>query len=113
MARTDGLKKTPGITKANARELQKRSVEKRQQNIAERKVMHDIVIERVSEEDRAAICDALKEKAKNGDKDAIKLLLQLMGEMPDDKQVIDLKVPTITEADAELLKAVQSRYEAQ
>ena len=113
MGRTDGLKKTPGITKENARELQKRSVEKRQQNIAERKVMHDIVIERVSEEDRAAICDALKEKAKNGDKDAIKLLLQLMGEMPNEKQEIDLKMPTISEADAALLKAVQSRYEAQ
>ena len=109
MARTDGLKKTPGITKENARELQKRSVEKRQQNIAERKVMHDIVIERVSEEDRAAICDALKEKAKNGDKDSIKLLLQLMGEMPDEKMNIGMTLNALTDADRSLLAKVDGR----
>ena len=90
MARTDGLKKTPGITKENAAEMQRLSREKRKQNIAERKVMRDIVLERVSAEDRAAICDALLEKAKGADKDSIKLLLQLMGEMPDEKMNIGM-----------------------
>ena len=109
MGKTDGLKKTPGITKENAAEMQRLSREKRKQNIAERKVMRDIVLERVSAEDRAAICDALKEKAKTADKDAIKLLLQLMGEMPDEKMNIGMTLNALTDADRSLLKAVEER----
>lgn len=109
MARTDGLKKTPGITKENAAEMQRLSREKRKQNIAERKVMRDIVLERVSAEDRAAICDALLEKAKGADKDSIKLLLQLMGEMPDEKMNIGMTLNALTEADRSLLAKVDGR----
>lgn len=109
MGKTDGLKKTPGITKENAREMQLLSAQKRQQNIAERKVMRDIVLERVSAEDRAAICDALKEKAKGADKDAIKLLLQLMGEMPDEKMNIGMTLNALTDADRSLLEKVDRR----
>ena len=109
MGKTDGLKKTPGITKENAAEMQRLSREKRKQNIAERKVMRDIVLERVSAEDRAASCDALKEKAKSADKDAIKLLLQLMGEMPDEKLNIGMTVNALTEADRSLLEKVDGR----
>lgn len=98
-----------GITKENAVEMQRRSAEKKKQNIAERKVMRDIVLERVSAEDRAAICDALKEKAKTADKDAIKLLLQLMGEMPDEKMNIGMTLNALTDADRSLLKAVEER----
>ena len=109
MARTDGLKKTPGITKENAAEMQRLSREKRKQNIAERKVMRDIVLERVSAEDRAAICDALLEKAKGADKDSIKLLLQLMGEMPDEKMNIGMTLNALTDADRSLLAKVDGR----
>ena len=109
MGKTDGLKKTPGITKENAAEMQRLSREKRKQNIAERKVMRDIVLERVSAEDRAAICDALLEKAKGADKDSIKLLLQLMGEMPDEKMNIGMTLNALTEADRSLLAKVDGR----
>lgn len=109
MAKTDGLKKTPGITKENAAEMARRATQKRKENAAERKVMRDIVLERVSAEDRAAICDALKEKAKNADKDAIKLLLQLMGELPDEKLNIGMTVNALTEADRSLLERVDGR----
>ena len=109
MGKTDGLKKTPGITKENAAEMQRLSREKRKQNIAERKVMRDIVLERVSAEDRAAICDALLEKAKGADKDSIKLLLQLMGEMPDEKMNIGMTLNALTDADRSLLAKVDGR----
>lgn len=109
MARTDGLKKTPGITKENAREMQRRSAEKKKQNNAERRVMMDVVKSLVTEEDRAAIGHALIEKAKNGDERTIQLLLQLLGEMPDTKTNIGLTVNAITEADRSLLEKVDGR----
>ena len=109
MARTDGLKKAPGITKENAAEMQRKSREAMKRNNAERKVMREIALERVSAEDRAAICDALLYKARNGDKDSIKLLLQLLGEMPDEKMNIGMTLNALTEADRSLLKAVEER----
>lgn len=109
MGKTDGLKREGQFTRENAREMQLLSAQKRQQNIAERKVMRDIVLERVSAEDRAAICDALLEKAKGADKDAIKLLLQLMGEMPDEKMNIGMTLNALTEADRSLLAKVDGR----
>lgn len=109
MGKTDGLKRGEEITKENARERQKAAVEARKRNIAERKVMRDIVLERVSAEDRAAICDALLEKAKGGDKDSIKLLLQLMGEMPDEKMNIGMTLNALTDADRSLLAKVDGR----
>lgn len=109
MGRTDGLKREGQFTKENAAAMQKLSREKRKQNEAERKVMRDIVLERVSAEDRAAICDALLEKAKGADKDAIKLLLQLMGEMPDEKMNIGMTLNALTDADRSLLAKVDGR----
>jgi hypothetical protein len=98
-----------GITAENAAEMQKRSQEAIKRNREERKVMRDIVLERVSAEDRAAICDALLEKAKGADKDSIKLLLQLLGEMPDEKMNIGMTLNALTDADRSLLKAVEDR----
>jgi hypothetical protein len=98
-----------GITKENAAEMARKATQKRMENAAERKVMRDIVLERVSAEDRAAICDALKEKAKAADKDAIKLLLQLMGEMPDEKLNIGMTLNALTDADRSLLEKVDGR----
>lgn len=109
MGKTDGLKRGEEITKENARERQRASAEARKRNNAERKVMREIVLERVSAEDRAAICDALKEKAKTADKDAIKLLLQLMGEMPDEKMNIGMTLNALTDADRSLLEKVDRR----
>lgn len=108
MGRTDGLKKTPGITKENAREMQRLSQEKRKQNKAERLVMMDVVRKMVTEEDRAAICSALLEKARNADKDAVKMILQLLGELPDEKQTIALNMG-MSDADRRLLEKVDNR----
>lgn len=66
----------------------------------------------VTDEDRAAILSALLVKAKNADKDAVKLVLQLLGEMPDEKQTLDLKVQGLMDADRSLLNAVRERYES-
>lgn len=112
MARTDGLKKTPGITKENAREMQLLSAAKKKQNNAERMVMRDIALKRVSEEDRAAMCDALIEKARNGDEKSMTLLLQLLGEMPDAKQQLDVTVSSLSPEEKALLENVRSRYES-
>ena len=98
-----------GITKENAAEMQKRSQESLKRNREERRVMREIVLERVTAEDRAAICDALLEKAKGADKDAIKLLLQLMGEMPTEKMDIGMTVNELTAADRSLLEKVNGR----
>lgn len=98
-----------GITKENAAEMQKRSQESLKRNREERRVMREIVLERVTAEDRAAICDALLEKAKGADKDAIKLLLQLMGEMPTDKMDIGMTVNELKAADRSLLEKVGCR----
>lgn len=108
MGRTDGLKKTPGITKENAREMQRRSQEAIKRNKAERLCMMEMARKLVTEEDRAAILSALMEKAKNADKDAVKLVLQLLGEMPDEKQTIALNMG-MSEADRKLLEKVDSR----
>ena len=98
-----------GITADNAAELGRKGGQATKQNNAERKLMRDIALERVSAEDRAAICDALVEKAKGADKDSIKLLLQLLGEMPDEKMQIGMTLNALTDADRSLLKAVEDR----
>ena len=49
------------------------------------------------------------EKAKGADKDSIKLLLQLMGEMPDEKMNIGMTLNALTEADRSLLAKVDGR----
>ena len=100
------------ITKENARERQKASVEARKRNAAERLCMMEMARKLVTDEDRAAILSALLVKAKNADKDAVKLVLQLLGEMPDEKQTLDLKVQGLMDADRSLLNAVRERYES-
>jgi len=91
--------------------MQLRSVEKKKQNNAERKVMRDIALRRVSQEDREAMCDALVQKAKNGDEKSLTLLLQLLGEMPDTKIAIDASVKALSPDDIALLNTVKNRYE--
>ena len=93
--------------------MQLLSAAKKKQNNVERKMMRDIALKRVSEKDRKAMVDVLIEKSKKGDEKSMTLLLQLLGEMPDTKQTLDVKVQQMSEADTALLKAVQSRYESQ
>lgn len=108
-ARTDKLNTKGNFTPENAAEMGRRGGQQTKANKEERKLMRDIALERVSAEDRAAICDALLEKSKNGDKDSIKLLLQLLGEMPDEKMNIGMTLNALTDADRSLLKAVEGR----
>ncbi len=108
-ARKDKLNKNGNFTPENAAEMQRRSQEAIKRNREERRVMRDIVLERVTAEDRAAICDALLEKAKVADKEAIKLLLQLMGEMPTEKMDIGMTVNELAAADRSLLEKVGGR----
>lgn len=113
MGKTDGLKREGQFTKENAAEMQRKSREALKLNNAARKVMREVVLKRVTEEDRAAMCDALIEKARNGDEKSMTLLLQLLGEMPDTKQTIEMKMQSMSDADRELMQSVRDRYDKQ
>lgn len=107
---TTGLKRG-GFTKENAGDMARRAAEKRMQNKAERLCMMQVASERVTKEDREAICDALTQKARNGDERSITLLLQLLGEMPDAKQSIEVSGTSgLCEADRALIAAVAARH---
>lgn len=91
--------------------MARRAAEKKKQNNAERKVMRDIALKRVTEADRKEMVDVLIEKAKKGDEKSMTLLLQLLGEMPDVKQTMDLNVKSLSQDDIDLLNTVKNRYE--
>ncbi len=107
----EATQKHGGFTSENAKEMQLRSAEKKKQNKAERMVMREVALKRVKMKDRAAICDALIEKAKKGDEKATTLLLQIIGELPDAKQSLDVNMNIISDADRKLLDNAAKRYE--
>lgn len=109
MGKTDGLKREGQFTKENAAEMARKAAKKRKQNNAERMVMRDIAVKRVTVSDRKAMCDALIEKAKKGDEKSMTLLLQLLGEMPDVKATLGMTITGLTEADVSLLTKVDAR----
>ena len=72
-----------------AREMQKKSADKRKQNNAERKLIKERILERMGESDWDAMIDGLIARATKSDK-AFELLRDTIGQKPSDK--IDLSI---------------------
>lgn len=97
MAGTQNLKK---ITSSQmARELQKKSVEKRKQNIAERKTLREELLSLLAKGDtQSRMSLAQLEKALNGDTKAFEVIRDTIGEKPTDKventgtQTLDINI---------------------
>lgn len=87
MANEQNLK--PITSKSVARELQKKSAEKRKQNNAEKKLLKDAILERMGADDWEAIVDGLIDRAKGSDK-ALELLRDTIGQKPSEK--VDLSI---------------------
>ena len=87
MANEQNLK--PITSVSQAREMQKKSAEKRKQNIAERKLLKDAILERMGAEDWEQIVDGLIDRAKGSDK-ALELLRDTIGQKPSEK--VDLSI---------------------
>ena len=70
-----------------AREMQKKSAEKRSQNIKERKLIRQVIEERLGGEDLEEIVDNLIDRAKQDSKD-FEVLQSALGQKPVDKVMV-------------------------
>ena len=70
-----------------AREMQKKSAEKRSQNIKERKLIRQVIEERLGGADLEEIVDNLIDRAKHDSKD-FEVLQASLGQKPVDKVVV-------------------------
>lgn len=70
-----------------AREMQKKSAEKRSQNIKERKLIRQVIEERLGGEDLEEIIDNLIDRAKRDSKD-FEVLQASLGQKPVEKVVV-------------------------
>lgn len=82
MANEQNLK--PPFSPSVAREMQKRSAEKRKQNTAEKKLIKDRILERMQAEDWDEYIDGIIARAKESRADA-EFLRDTIGERPSDK----------------------------
>lgn len=82
MANEQNLK--PPFSPSVAREMQKRSAEKRKQNTAEKKLIKDRILERMQAEDWDEYIDGIIARAKESKADA-EFLRDTIGERPSDK----------------------------
>jgi hypothetical protein len=83
-----------------AREMQKRSAEKRSQNIKERKLIRQVIEERLGGGDLEEIVDNLIDRAKHDSKD-FEVLQSALGQKPVDKVMIaDVEPSVIAEVEA-------------
>lgn len=80
-----GNLRTPSTEEA--REMQKKSAEKRSQNIKEKKIIRQIIEERLGCDDLNEIIDNLIYRAKNDSRD-FEVLQSAMGQKPVDKVMI-------------------------
>ena len=87
MANEQNLK--PITSVSQARELQRKSAEKRKQNNAEKRLLKDAILERMGADDWEAIVDGLIDRAKGSDK-ALELLRDTIGQKPSEK--VDLSI---------------------
>ena len=71
----------PAWSPEEAREMQRKSAQKRSQNIKERKTLQQRILERVSEDDFDAMIDNLAKRAKKYDR-SFETLRDTIGEMP-------------------------------
>lgn len=104
MAGTDNLK--PILDTQRARELQKKSVEKRLENIEKKKMFEAMIKERLKEEDLQEIIDNLIKRSKNNDK-SLEVLRDTAGEKPTDKQQIEAENTNINMTYEEYLNKVE------
>ena len=83
-----------------AREMQKKSAEKRSQNIKERKLIRQVIEERLDGADLEEIVDNLIDRAKRDSKD-FEVLQSALGQKPVDKVMIaDVEPSVIEEVEA-------------
>ena len=87
MANEQNLKPIDSVSVA--REMQRKSADKRKQNNAERKLIKERILERMGESDWDAMIDGLIARATESDK-AFELLRDTIGQKPSDK--IDLSI---------------------
>lgn len=82
-----------------AREMQKKSAEKRSQNIKERKLIRQVIEERLGGEDLEEIVDNLIDRAKRDSKD-FEVLQSALGQKPVEKVVVsEIDVDVIDEVE--------------
>ena len=103
MAGTDNLK--PILDSQRARELQKKSVEKRLENIEKKKMFESMIRERLKDEDLQEIIDNLIKRSKSNDK-SLEVLRDTVGEKPTDKQQVESENTNINMSYEEYLKKV-------
>lgn len=83
-----------------AREMQKKSAQKRSQNIKERKLIRQVIEERLGDSDLEEIIDNLIDRAKNDSKD-FEVLQAALGQKPVDKvMVAEVEQSVIDEVEA-------------
>ena len=86
-----------------AREMQKKSAKKRSQNIKERKLIRQVIEERLDGADLEEIVDNLIDRAKRDSKD-FEVLQSALGQKPVDKVMIaDIEPSVIAEVEAMVL----------
>lgn len=86
-----------------AREMQKKSAEKRSQNIKERKLIRQVLEERLGVADLEEIADNLIERAKSDSRD-FEVLQSALGQKPVDKVMIaDVEQSVIEEVEKAVL----------
>ena len=86
-----------------AREMQKKSAEKRSQNIKERKLIRQVIEERLGGGDLEEIVDNLIDRAKRDSRD-FEALQSALGQKPVDKVMIaDVEPSVIAEVEAMVL----------
>lgn len=86
-----------------AREMQKKSAEKRSRNIKERKLIRQVIEERLGGGDLEEIVDNLIDRAKHDSKD-FEVLQSALGQKPVDKVMIaDVEPSVIAEVEAMVL----------
>jgi hypothetical protein len=103
MANEQNLKPIDSVSVA--REMQKKSAEKRKQNNAERRLLKDAILERMGEADWDEMVDALIGRAKETDK-AFEILRDTIGQKPSEK--VDLSIED--ESAREIDEYFASRY---
>ena len=86
-----------------AREMQKKSAEKRSQNIKERKLIRQVLEERLGVEDLEEIADNLIERAKSDSRD-FEVLQSALGQKPVDK--VEMKTDVNIEESTARLKSL-------
>lgn len=82
MANNENLK--PIKDSKRARELQEKSVKKRMENIKERKMLKELLLERISNDDLMEMIDNAIKRAKTTDK-GFEVYRDTIGEKPTDK----------------------------